>query len=284
MDLEVLRMKTKLTFQKMKQENDPIVMITAYDYPTAKHVEAAGVDMILVGDSLGMVVLGYDSTVPVTVDEMIHHGKAVRRGAPNTHITLDMPFMSYHVSAEQTMSNAMRMMQESGSDALKVEGADEVVDTIKKLTKAGIPVVAHLGLTPQSVGVLGGYRVQGKDEASAAKLVADAKAVAEVGAIALVLECVPEQLATFITKTIKIPTIGIGAGVHTDGQVLVVNDMTGYNGGRVPSFVKQYENLADVVASCVKDYQAEVKARAFPTASQSFQLKDEQLLTMYGGK
>lgn len=276
-------MKTKLTFQKMKQENDPIVMITAYDYPTAKHVEEAGVDMILVGDSLGMVVLGYDSTVPVTVNEMIHHAKAVRRGAKDTFVVLDMPFMSYHVSAEQTMSNAMRMMQESGSDALKLEGADEVVETIEKLTKAGIPVVAHLGLTPQSVGVLGGYRVQGKDESSAKKLVEDAKAVAEAGAIALVLECVPEQLATFITKTINIPTIGIGAGVNTDGQVLVVNDLIGYNGGRVPSFVKQYANLSDVVTGCVKDYHAEVKVRSFPTASQSFQLKDEQLLTMYGG-
>jgi len=277
-------MKTKLTFQKMKQESDPIVMITAYDYPTAKHVEEAGVDMILIGDSLGMVVLGYDSTVPVTVDEMIHHAKAVRRGAPNTHITLDMPFMSYHGSAEKTMENAMRMMQESGANTLKVEGADEVVDTIAKLTKAGVPVVAHLGLTPQSVGVLGGYRVQGKDESSAKKLVEDAKAVAEAGAIALVLECVPEQLATFITKTINIPTIGIGAGVNTDGQVLVVNDLIGYNGGRVPSFVKQYANLSDVVTVSVRDYCSEVKVRAFPTASHSFQLKDEQLLTMYGGK
>ena len=277
-------MKTKLSFFKMKQENDPITMITAYDYPQAQHAEAAGVDMILVGDSLGMVVLGYDSTIPVTVDEMIHHAKAVRRGAPNTHITLDMPFMSYHLSTEKTMSNAMRMMQESGADALKVEGAGEVVEAIKKLTAAGIPIVAHLGLTPQSVGVLGGYRVQGKDEASAAKLVADAIAVAEAGAIALVLECVPEQLATHITKTINIPTIGIGAGVHTDGQVLVVNDMVGYNGGRVPSFVKQYANLSEVATSCIKDYCAQVKARTFPSASHTFQLKDEQLLTLYGGE
>lgn len=277
-------MKTKLDFLKMKQENEPITMITAYDYPTAKMVEEAGIDMILVGDSLGMVVLGYDSTLPVTVDDMIHHGKAVRRGAKDTFVVLDMPFMSYHVSIEHTMQNAMRMIQETGADALKLEGADAVVETIEKLTQAGVPVVAHLGLTPQSVGVLGGYRVQGKDTESAAKLVADAEAVAAAGAIALVLECVPDKLATFITKTIDIPTIGIGAGNQTDGQVLVVNDMIGYNGGRVPKFVKKYLETHDMIVNSIKTYGDEVKSRTFPAAEHTFALKDEEMLAMYGGK
>ncbi|MCL6587982.1 MAG: 3-methyl-2-oxobutanoate hydroxymethyltransferase, partial [Anoxybacillus sp.] len=188
-------MKTKSDFLKMKETNEPIVMLTAYDFPSAKLAEGAGVDMILVGDSLGMVVLGYDSTIPVTMDDMIHHTKAVRRGAPNTFIVTDMPFMSYHLSKEDALRNAKRIMQEANANAVKVEGADEVVDIIRALTKAGVPVVAHLGLTPQSVGVLGGYKVQGKDAESARKLLNDAKLCEQAGAIALVLECVPKQLA-----------------------------------------------------------------------------------------
>ena len=277
-------MKTKLTFQKMKQDKEPIVMITAYDYPTAKLVEQAGVDMILVGDSLGMVVLGYESTIPVTVEDMIHHGKAVRRGAKDTFVVLDMPFMSYHISQEETMKNAVRMMQETGADALKVEGADDVVDTIAALTKAGVPVVAHLGLTPQSVGVLGGYRVQAKDEESAKKLIEDAKACEGAGAIALVLECIPKQLGKYISDAITIPTIGIGAGLETDGQVLVYHDLVGYGVDRVPSFVKKYAQIDDIIVSNVEEYCKEVKEKKFPTDKQSFSLKDDQLLSLYGGK
>jgi len=248
-------------------------------------VENAGVDMILVGDSLGMVVLGYDSTIPVTVEDMIHHTKAVRRGAKDTFVVLDMPFMSYHISQEETMKNALRMMQETGADALKLEGADGVVDTIEHLTKAGVPIVAHLGLTPQSVGVLGGYKVQGKDEESAKKLVEDARAVQEAGAIALVLECVPKQLATYLSEQLTIPTIGIGAGVACDGQVLVFHDLVGYKTSDwLPTFVKQYTNIGETILESVKDYTAEVRERSFPTDAHSFNMKDEQLLSLYGGK
>jgi len=278
-------MKTKTTFQKMKADQESIVMITAYDYPTAQLVESAGVDMILIGDSLGMVVLGYDSTVPVTVDEMIHHAKAVRRGAKETFVVLDMPFMSYHLGHEETMKIAQQMMQESGADALKLEGADEVTNTIAQLTKAGVPVVAHLGLTPQSVGVLGGYKVQGKDADSAKKLVEDAFAVQEAGAIALVIECVPMELATYISKQLTIPTIGIGAGSGCDGQVLVFHDLIGYkNSDWVPSFVKKYDNIGQTILKSVKAYTTEVKAGSFPTAAHSFNLQDDQLITLYGGK
>lgn len=278
------RVKTKLTFQKMKENNDPIVMITAYDYPTAKLVEQAGVDMILVGDSLGMVVLGYDSTLPVTVEDMIHHGKAVRRGAKETFTVIDMPFMSYHISQEETMKNAQRIMQETGADALKIEGADEVTYTISLLTKAGIPIVAHLGLTPQSVGVLGGYKVQGKDEESAKKLIEDAEACQEAGAIAVVLECVPKQLAQHITEKLDIPVIGIGAGVGTDGQVLVFHDLVGYGVERVPSFVKKYASIQETIVDSVAQYTKEVKERSFPTEESSFSMKEEELVALYGGK
>jgi len=278
-------MKTKSTFQKMKVDKESIVMITAYDYPTAQLVESAGVDMILVGDSLGMVVLGYDTTVPVTVDEMIHHAKAVRRGAKETFVVLDMPFMSYHLGHEETMKNAGRMMQESGADALKVEGADEVVKTILQLTKAGVPVVAHLGLTPQSVGVLGGYKVQGKDADSAKKLVEDALAVQDAGAIALVIECVPMELATYISKQLTIPTIGIGAGGGCDGQVLVFHDLVGYKSSDwMPSFVKKYADVGKSILASVEAYKTEVKEGSFPTEAHSFGLKDDQLLSLYGGK
>jgi 3-methyl-2-oxobutanoate hydroxymethyltransferase len=200
------RMKTTKDFMEMKRKGEAIVMVTAYDYPSAKLAEQAGVDMILVGDSLGMVVLGYDSTIPVTVEDMIHHTKAVRRGAVNTFVVTDMPFMSYHVSKEEAMKNARRIIQESGAHAVKVEGADEVVDIIRSLTNAGVPVVAHLGLTPQSVGVLGGYKVQGKDAESARKLLEDAKKCQDAGAVALVLECVPKQLAEEISMQLAIPT------------------------------------------------------------------------------
>ncbi|SFC18129.1 ketopantoate hydroxymethyltransferase [Bacillus sp. 491mf] len=276
--------KTVTDFLKMKEQNEPIAMVTAYDYPSAKFAEEAEVDMILVGDSLGMVVLGYDSTIPVTVDDMIHHTKAVRRGAKNTFVVTDMPFMSYHVSLPETMNNARRIIQESGAHAVKVEGADEVVSIIRFLTNAGIPVVAHLGLTPQSVGVLGGYKVQGKDAESAKKLLEDAKRCEEAGAIALVLECVPMQLAELVTKQLMIPTIGIGAGNQTDGQVLVYHDLITYGVNRVPKFVKQYTSVQEEIVRGIGQYVHEVKLRQFPEKVHSFTMKEEECLALYGGK
>ncbi|WP_020059577.1 3-methyl-2-oxobutanoate hydroxymethyltransferase [Bacillus sp. 123MFChir2] len=277
-------MKTVTDFLKMKEQNEPIAMVTAYDYPSAKFAEEAEVDMILVGDSLGMVVLGYDSTIPVTVDDMIHHTKAVRRGAKNTFVVTDMPFMSYHVSIQETMHNARRIIQESGAHAVKVEGADEVVSIIRFLTNAGVPVVAHLGLTPQSVGVLGGYKVQGKDAESARQLLEDAKKCQEAGAIALVLECVPMQLAELVTNQLLIPTIGIGAGNQTDGQVLVYHDLITYGVDRVPKFVKQYTSVQEEIVRGIGQYVHEVKLRQFPEKVHSFTMKEEECLALYGGK
>ncbi|MCZ6940487.1 3-methyl-2-oxobutanoate hydroxymethyltransferase [Bacillus mycoides] len=277
-------MKTKTDFLKMKEQGEPITMLTAYDYPSAKLAEEAKVDMILVGDSLGMVVLGYDSTVPVTVEDMIHHTKAVRRGAKETFIVTDMPFMSYHVSLQDTMTNARRIVQESGAHALKVEGAGEVISTIHYLTNAGIPVVAHLGLTPQSVGVLGGYKVQGKDAESAKKLIEDAKKCEEAGAIALVLECVPMQLAELISEQLTIPTIGIGAGQKVDGQVLVYHDLISYGVNRVPKFVKQYTSVQEEIVRGISQYVTEVKTGQFPEEKHSFTMKEEECLALYGGK
>ncbi|THE15185.1 3-methyl-2-oxobutanoate hydroxymethyltransferase [Bacillus timonensis] len=277
-------MKQTTEFLKMKQRKEPIVMLTAYDYPSAKLAEESGVDMILVGDSVGMVVLGYDSTIPVTVDDMIHHTKAVKRGAMDTFIVTDMPFMSYHVSRSETLKNAARIIQESGAHAVKVEGAKDVIYTISALTEAGIPVVAHLGLTPQAVGVLGGYKVQGKDAESARQLIEDAKKVEEAGAIALVLECVPKQLGEEVTNSVSIPTIGIGAGNQTDGQVLVFHDVISYGVNRVPKFVKQYASVNEPILQGLSNYVDEVKARSFPEEKHTYTMKEEELANLYGGK
>ncbi|WP_175639693.1 3-methyl-2-oxobutanoate hydroxymethyltransferase [Metabacillus schmidteae] len=276
-------MKTRQDFMKMKENNEPITMLTAYDFPSAKQAELAGIDMILVGDSLGMVVLGYESTIPVTVNDMIYHTKAVKRGAKDTFVVTDMPFMSYHLSKDETMKNAARIMQEGGADAVKIEGADGVTPVIEALTNGGIPVISHLGLTPQSVNVLGGYKVQGKNAEAARKLIEDAKKCQEAGAIALVLECVPQQLAEEITKIITIPTIGIGAGRQTDGQVLVYHDLVGYGSGFVPKFVKQYGSISDTVQTSISQYIADVKNRSFPEEKHSFNMKEEVLLRLYGG-
>ncbi|MDF1507749.1 3-methyl-2-oxobutanoate hydroxymethyltransferase [Robertmurraya sp. DFI.2.37] len=277
-------MRSTTDFQKMKQEHDKIVMLTAYDFPSAKLAEQAGVDVILVGDSLGMVVLGYDSTVSVTMEDMLHHGKAVKRGAKDTHIIVDMPFMSYHLSIKDTLLNGTRLIQETGANAVKVEGADEVVDHIKALTRAGIPVCAHLGLTPQSVGVLGGYKVQGKSAAAAKKLIEDAKKCEEAGAFMLVLECVPKQLAKEISQSLSIPTIGIGAGSETDGQVLVYHDILMYGVEKLPKFVKKYTNLNEEIQNGIEHYISEVKQKSFPSDPYSFMMKEEEMLALYGGK
>jgi 3-methyl-2-oxobutanoate hydroxymethyltransferase len=275
--------KATTDFIKMKQKGEKITMITAYDYPSAKLVEQAGTDLILVGDSLGMVVLGYDSTVPVTMDDMIHHGKAVKRGAEDTFIVIDMPFMSYHLSRRDTLLNAARLIQETGANAVKIEGADDVIEQINNLTNAGIPVMAHLGLTPQSVGVLGGYKVQGKSSDEAKRLMDSALKCQDAGAFAIVLECVPMQVAKEVSKRLDIPTIGIGAGSETDGQVLVYHDLITYGVDRVAKFVKQYANVNEAISLAIDQYISEVKMGAFPEMKHSFQMKAEEIKSLYGG-
>lgn len=277
-------MKTTTDFQKMKANGEKIVMLTAYDYPSAKLAEQSGVDCILVGDSLGMVVLGYDSTIPVTMEDMIHHSKAVRRGAKNTFIIVDLPFMSYHLSIKDTLLNGARIMQETGANAVKLEGAGEVLAHMKALTDAGVPVCAHLGLTPQSVGVLGGYKVQGKDVEGARKLIEEAKKCEEAGAFMLVLECVPKQLAKEISQALTIPTIGIGAGKETDGQVLVYHDVLMYGVDRLPKFVKPYVNFNIEGKKGIEAYVSDVKEGRFPTNDYSFTMKENVLQGLYGGK
>ncbi|GLC87040.1 3-methyl-2-oxobutanoate hydroxymethyltransferase [Lysinibacillus piscis] len=276
-------MKTTADFLKMKAAGEKIVMLTAYDYPAARFAEDAGVDMILVGDSLGMVVLGYSSTMPVTVADMVHHAKAVRRGAKDTFIVVDMPFGSYHGDSNETLKTAVQMMQETGADALKLEGAGEVIPMIRKLVAAGIPVVAHLGLLPQSAGVLGGYKVQGKTAEQAERLLAEAKQCEEAGACAVVLECIPHQLTAMVSARLTIPTIGIGAGVEADGQVLVYHDMLGYGSHHVPKFVERFGDMGTAARSGIARYVADVKAQTFPALQHSFTMKEETLEQLYGG-
>ncbi len=276
-------MKTTKDFLKMKREKEKIVMLTAYDYPSAKLAEQSGVDILLVGDSLGMVVLGFESTVQVTMDDMVHHTKAVKRGAKNTFIVSDMPFCSYHASKEETIKNAARLIQEGGAHAVKLEGADEVLSSIRLLTRAGIPVVAHLGLTPQSVGVLGGYKVQGKNLEEAKKLIEDAKKCEEMGAFMLVLECVPASLSALIAEELTIPVIGIGAGKDVDGQVLVYHDLIGYGVDRVAKFVKQYTKVDNDIQQSITQYLKDVKEGAFPEVKHTYSMKEETLQSLYGG-
>ncbi|WP_026570146.1 3-methyl-2-oxobutanoate hydroxymethyltransferase [Sediminibacillus sp. JSM 1682029] len=271
-------MLTVSHLQSMKEKGERITMLTAYDYPSARLAEQAGIDMLLVGDSLGMVVLGYASTVQVTTDDMIHHGKAVARGARDTFLVVDMPFMSYHVSLEDSLNNAKHLFQETNAHALKIEGASsENLRLIERLTAAGVPVVAHLGLTPQSVNVLGGYRVQGKDRHTAQKIWEEAKAVEMSGAVALVLECVPKELAETITGSLSIPTIGIGAGKACDGQVLVYHDVLQYGVARLPKFVKAYMDANEDITDSLKRYIEEVKSSRFPDDDHSFTMNQEFL-------
>ncbi|KIL44177.1 3-methyl-2-oxobutanoate hydroxymethyltransferase [Jeotgalibacillus soli] len=276
-------MKQTTDFIKMKQQNEKITMVTAYDFPTAKLVEKVGTDLILVGDSLGMVVLGYDSTVPVTLNDMIHHGKAVKRGASHTFIVIDMPFMTYHLSKEETLKAATRLLQETGAHAVKVEGAGEVITMIEALTNAGVPVMAHLGLLPQSAGVLGGYKVQAKTAEQGKQLIADAKACQQAGAFAVVLECIPQEITEQVTNAIEIPTIGIGAGVQADGQVLVYHDLVGYGDHRLPKFVKKFANASDEMEQGLNKYIEEVRNGTFPNYDYSFSMKEEERIALYGG-
>lgn len=277
-------MKTTMDFRKMKQQEEKIVMITAYDYPAARAAEHAGVDVVLVGDSLGMVVLGYENTVAVTMDDMVHHGKAARRGAPNTFLVVDMPFGVCHLTVDTALMHAVRLMQETGAQAVKIEGAGDMVPLIQKLTAAGIPVVAHLGLTPQTAGVLGGFKVQGKTASAAKQLLDDAKQLEQAGAFMIVLECIPHQLASEVSAHVTIPTIGIGAGIDADGQVLVFHDLVGYGEHHVPKFVKQYTQVFPTMEEAIRLYVKEVKQLEFPTESHQFTMKEEERLALYGGK
>ena len=273
---------TVATIKEMKQKGEPIVMITAYDVAMARNVNEAGVDMILVGDSVGNVMLGYSSTVPVTMDEMIHHTKAVMRGNSTALVVGDMPFMSYQASDIDAMYNAARFLKETGCTAVKLEGGAEVAPLVKKLTTAGIPVCAHIGLTPQSVNQLGGFKVQGKDIEAAQKMIEDAKALEAAGAFACVLECVPAKLAAKVTAELKtMATIGIGAGNGCDGQVLVCNDLLGVSNGFCPKFVKKYANLHDITVEAVKSYIAECKDRSFPAKEHTFKIDDSVLEKLY---
>ncbi|MGM0896628.1 MAG: 3-methyl-2-oxobutanoate hydroxymethyltransferase [Bacillota bacterium] len=276
-------MENTASLMKMKKQGDKIAMLTAYDYPSATIAEAAGVDVLLVGDSLGMVVLGYDSTVKVTVDDMVHHGKAARRGAKDTFLVVDMPFGSFHGSWDRTLENAMRIFQDTGAQALKLEGAGEVLEVTRKLVGAGIPIVAHLGLLPQSAAVLGGYKVQGKTASAAKQLIEDAKACEAAGACMLVLECIPHQLAAQVTKELNIPVIGIGAGSETDGQVLVYHDTVKYGSHHLPKFVQSYAEAGETMQKGLAQYVEEVKTGAFPKEQHRFTMKEEELEQLYGG-
>ncbi|MDY5019674.1 MAG: 3-methyl-2-oxobutanoate hydroxymethyltransferase [Sodaliphilus sp.] len=274
-------MKKSINDLLSRKGGAPLSMLTAYDYHTACTIDEAGIDMILVGDSLGNVMLGYENTLAVTVEDMIHHGKAVCRGAKNTFVVVDMPFMSYQTSVSDAVRNAGRIMKETNCQAVKLEGGAVYADRIKAIVEAGIPVVAHIGLTPQSVNMLGGYKVQGKTVEAAQHLIDDAKAVAEAGAFAITLECVPAALAKKVTESVPALTIGIGAGNGCDGQVLVYQDMLGYTDGFTPKFVKKYANLHEVMLEAFKQYKAECENRTFPTPSNTFKISEEVLEKLY---
>ena len=272
---------TVITLQQMKEQGQKISMLTAYDYSTAKLEDEAGVNMILVGDSLGNVILGYEDTISVTMEDMIHHGAAVSRGAKNAMVVIDMPFMSYQTSVYDAVVNAGRLMKEGRGGAVKLEGGKEVCPQIKAIVDAGIPVCAHLGLTPQSINAFGGFKVQGKSEEAARKILEDAKAVEEAGAFAVVLECVPAKLAELISKSISIPTIGIGAGAGCDGQILVYQDMLGLFSDFTPKFVKKYANVGEMMTQAFRDYIADVQEGSFPAPEHTFAISEDVIKKLY---
>lgn len=267
---------TILGLQEKKARGEPITMVTAYDYPSALAADRAELDTILVGDSVGMVVLGYDSTVPVTMEEMIHHCKAVRRGAQYAYLIGDMPFMSYQADRAEAIRNAGRFLKEAGMDAVKLEGGREAADVIRAITRAGMTVIGHIGLTPQSAGKLGGYRVQGKTAADAQRLLEDALAVEAAGADMIVLEMVPDRVAAAISQQLRIPTIGIGAGVGCDGQVLVLHDLLGIFDKFTPRFARRYAELFSQMVEALGEYRCDVAARAFPDGDHSFPIEDAE--------
>ncbi|MBA7619806.1 3-methyl-2-oxobutanoate hydroxymethyltransferase [subsurface metagenome] len=263
--------------KEMKQRGEKIAMLTAYDYTTAKMVDEVGVPLILVGDSLGMVILGYESTIPVTLEEMLHHTKAVVRGTKRAMVVGDMPFMTYHISTEQALTNAARFIQEAGAQAVKLEGGVNVADKVQKIVECGIPVMGHIGLTPQSIHQFGGFKIQGKTPEAAARLLDDARALEAAGAFSVVMETVPTPLAALITREISIPTIGIGAGIGCDGQVQVINDILGSFTDFVPKHAKQYAKLASIMSNAIAEYYEEVKAGKFPTEANSFSMDESAL-------
>ena len=269
--------KTIENFKTMKAENQKISMLTAYDYTTAKIFDNAGIDTILVGDSLGNVVMGYENTIPVTMEDMIHHTACVSRACENAFVVADMPFMSYQTSVYDAVANAGRLMKEGRANAVKLEGGVSMKETIRAIVSASIPVCAHIGLTPQSVFALSGYKVQGKTNEKARKLIEDAKAVEEAGAYMVVLECVPNELAKYISEMLTIPTIGIGAGNGCDGQVLVYTDMMNMTDGRKPKFVKVFEDIGAKMADAVKEYISEVQNCSFPDKEKSYSM-DENIM------
>ncbi len=263
------------TLQEKKRRGEPITMVTAYDYPSALAVDRAGIDCILVGDSLAMVVLGHETTLPVTMDEMLHHCRAVWRGAQYAFLIGDMPFLSYQVSPTEAVYNAGRFLKEAGMDAVKLEGGRAIADTVRAITDAGIPVVGHIGLTPQSISQKGGYRVQGRTLAEARQLIEDAEALQEAGAVMIVLEMVPDRVAEWITRRLSIPTIGIGAGSQCDGQVLVLHDLLGMFDRFTPRFVKRYANLLDEMERALAAYREDVTQRRFPAQEHAFTIDEE---------
>lgn len=272
---------TSVTFKESKKNGEKLTMLTAYDYTTAKLLDESGVDSILVGDSLGMVVLGYDDTLSVTMEDMIHHSAAVARGAKNALVITDMPFMSYQTSVYDAVVNAGRLVKEGGAQAVKLEGGIEFCEHIKAIVKASIPVCAHIGLTPQSINAFGGFKVQGKGKEEAQRLLDEARAVEEAGAFAVVLECVPAKLAKKISESISIPTIGIGAGAGCDGQVLVYQDMLAMYSDFKPKFVKQYAQIGSVMKDAFKQYISEVKSGAFPSEEHTFKIDDDIIENLY---
>ena len=272
---------TVVTFREAKERGEKLTMLTAYDYSTAKLIDESGINSILVGDSLGMVCLGHEDTLSVTMEDMIHHGKAVTKGAKNALVVIDMPFMSYQTSVYDAVVNAGRLVKEAGAHAVKLEGGKEIEEHIRAIVNASIPVVGHIGLTPQSVNAFGGFRVQGKDEIAAKKIIEDAKAVESAGAFAVVLECVPSRLAELISKEISIPTIGIGAGAGCDGQVLVYQDMLGMFSDFVPKFVKRYADLGEEMKRAFKEYSREVKDGVFPEEKHGYKINDDVIEKLY---
>lgn len=266
---------TIVDLQEKKERREPITMVTAYDYPTGLLVDQAGIDIVLVGDSLAMVVLGHENTVQVTMDEMLHHCRAVARGARYPLLVGDMPFMSYQVHRREAIRNAGRFLKEGHMDVVKLEGGLEMAETVEAIVNAGIPVMGHIGLTPQTISKLGGFRVQGKSVEAAKKLVEDAQALEDAGAFAIILEAVPDRLAALITERVRVPTIGIGAGPHCDGQVLVLHDMIGLFDRFTPRFVKRYANIFPTVVEALNQYRQEVLDRTFPQPEHCFTMKDD---------
>lgn len=273
---------TVITFKEAKEKGEKLTMLTAYDYSVAKLMDEAGVNSILVGDSLGNVMLGYEDTISVTMEDMIHHGAAVARGAKNALVVIDMPFMSYQTSVYDAVVNAGRLMKEGRANAVKLEGGEEICPQVKAIVDAGIPVCGHLGLTPQSINAFGGFKVQGKSAEKANKLIEDAKSLEKAGAFAIVLECVPDKLAELITKAVGVPTIGIGAGNACDGQVLVYQDMLGMFSDFTPKFVKRFANVGEIMKEAFKNYIDEVGTGAFPAKENGYTIDDDVIEGLYG--